>query len=212
MCEGDNIYGPTFLCPPNTICSEDSTDVCEHTVNYIDPALRGILKCQRNERIADPTVPGCKGYILCIPNKNKYQAIKFKCTGNTIFNGATRTCSSPERYKCPLPNITFDRTQVTERRPDFFIERDREIYNTPSIQRNRPIDCKNYKFSVRQDNGPVSRVTYFCPKRSVNGRTQCTIFSNHFCLTLQRDDEDQFAMSTGLARRKPRADFTLQLY
>ncbi|CAH2062954.1 unnamed protein product, partial [Iphiclides podalirius] len=39
LCEGDNLLGPAFNCPANTVCNEDSSDVCENTINYIDPAI-----------------------------------------------------------------------------------------------------------------------------------------------------------------------------
>lgn len=204
LCEGDRLYGPNFLCPANTLCNEDSNGVCEDTVNYIEPALRGMLRCHHNERLADPSVPDCKGYILCVPTKNQFQAIKFKCTGNTIFNGITRTCSSPQKYKCPLnsdsssPNATG--TVQSNRRTGSLHRED----NTPNAYRQRPIDCKNYKFSVRQEGNAHPRVAYFCPKRPAPGQrtTRCTVFSNHFCLNLERDVEDQFTMST--VHRKPR--------
>lgn len=205
LCEGVNVHGPTFVCPANTICNEDSSDVCESTINYIDPTLKN-LKCRKNERLADPSVPGCKGYILCIPNKNRFQGIKFKCSGTTIFNGVTRTCSSPERYKCPLGNITSDDDFfVSNRRSDVDQEDFHYADFGPSAHKPRPIDCKNYKFTVTQDGRPP-KVTYFCPSKPVPGEraTRCTVFSNQFCITLERLDEDQFAVNTGVAYRRPR--------
>lgn len=174
--------------------------MCEDAINYIDPTLRGILKCHRNERLADPTVPGCKGYILCVPNKKTFQSIKFKCSGNTIFNGISRTCSSPQTYKCPLNNLTTISLDL-DRRGDMDYNSD-----VAPITRKPVIDCKSYKFRVRQDGSPVGRVAYFCPKRPAPGidGTRCTVFSNQFCLSLQRIDEDQFTMSAGIAHRKPR--------
>lgn len=207
LCEGDNIMGPAFNCPSNTVCNEDSSDVCENTINYIDPAISRTIRCHRNERIADPSVAGCKGYILCIPNKNRFQGIKFKCSGNTIFNGYTRTCSSPDTYRCPLTNVTKTITTLynenrridTGNRPENFANTDM------SSHWHRPIDCKNYKFSVTQDQSPV-RATYFCPNRPVRGQStvKCTIFSNQFCITLERDDDDSFIQAAGAAYRKPR--------
>ncbi|XP_013185821.2 uncharacterized protein LOC106131304 [Amyelois transitella] len=202
LCEGENLLGPAFLCPPNTRCNEDSSDVCESTQNYMDPTLTKNIRCHKNERIADPNVPGCKGYILCIPNKNRFQGIKFKCTGSTIFNGYTRACSAPSEYKCPLQN-------VTKTAPQLFVEENRRIDSEPhhgnAPQRPRPIECKNYKFRVTADSGPV-RAAYFCPPRPVRGETSiwCTIFSSKFCITLERDDSDQFTQTFGVAYRKPR--------
>ncbi|XP_068627859.1 uncharacterized protein [Battus philenor] len=207
LCEGDNLLGPAFNCPANTICNEDSSDVCENSINNIDPAITRTVRCHRNERIADPSVAGCKGYILCIPNKNRFQGIKFKCSGNTIFNGYTRTCSSPDKYKCPLANVT--------KTPNFFHEDKRRMdtdirsnnYGSSDMNSHwhRPIDCKNYKFAVTQDQSPV-RATYFCPSRPVRGESvvRCTIFSNQFCITLERDDKDSFIQAAGFAYRKPR--------
>lgn len=202
LCEGENLLGPAFLCPPDTICNEDSNDVCENAINYIDSSFTRTVKCNRNERIADPNVPGCKGYILCIPNKNRFQGIKFKCTGNTLFNGYTRTCSAPDKYRCPLAN-------TTRSSPELFAGGNRRVDSNVRISESnndrRTIDCKNYKFSVTQDNNPV-RATYFCPSRPVRGETsvRCTIFSNQFCITLQKDDEDQFIQTNSAAYRKPR--------
>ncbi|XP_072941883.1 uncharacterized protein [Epargyreus clarus] len=208
LCEGDNLFGPAFNCPANTICNEDSSDVCENSINYVDPTLRRNLRCTRNERVADPSVSGCKGYILCIPNKNRFQGIKFKCGGNTIFNGFTRTCSSPDKYKCPI----YEATTTTSRY--FLGQNDRmdvnhhaNIDRNPPVNRNRPIDCKNYKFAVTQDKSPV-RATYFCPPRPIGGEStvRCTIFSNQFCITLERHDEDQFIEGVGAAYRRPRTE------
>ncbi|XP_049865456.1 uncharacterized protein LOC126366391 [Pectinophora gossypiella] len=206
LCEGDSLLGPAFLCPAGTICNEDSSDVCESVNNYMDPALRTV-RCRRNERIADPTVPGCKGYILCIPNKNRFQGIKFKCTGDTVFNGFTRTCSSPDRYKCPLGNVTKNPT-------DLFVDNLRvshlekfgfDISPPPNTKTARPIDCKNYKLTVTQERNPT-RAAYFCPPRPLSNGipVKCTVFSNHFCIILERDDEDQFLQSSGSAFRRPR--------
>ncbi|GBP56916.1 hypothetical protein EVAR_33972_1 [Eumeta japonica] len=208
LCDDDRLYGPAFLCPENTLCNEATNDVCESTVNHIEPTLSKAIRCNRNERIADPTVPGCKGYILCIPNKNRFQGIKFKCAGNTIFNGVSRTCSAPDRYKCPLGNNTkftdFFREEV--RRAGVANRNDHVEASNDISYRPRPIDCKNYKFSVRQEGSPVGRVAYFCPPRPVSGDTliRCTVFSNQFCITLAKEEEDQFAVSTGFAHRKPR--------
>ncbi|XP_023938172.2 uncharacterized protein LOC112045980 [Bicyclus anynana] len=207
LCEGDKILGPAFICPENTMCNEESTDVCENAINYIDPSITRDLRCYRSERIADTSVPECKGYILCIPNKNRFQGIKFKCSGNTIFNGYTRTCTSPEKYKCPLGNST--KTKV-----HYFGQADRrvdsnrgEAFHNPSsnVQGHRPIDCGSYRFTVTQDGSPT-RATYFCPSRPVRGEStvRCTVFSNHFCITLERDDQDQFIQNTGAAFRRPR--------
>lgn len=165
------------------------------------------MRCYRSERIADTSVPNCKGYILCIPNKNRFQGIKFKCSGNTIFNGYTRTCTSPGKYKCPLGNFTKTKVQ-------YFGESNRRagdnygvVSNGPntSTQGQRPIDCKSYRFSVTQDDSP-SRATYFCPSKPVRGEStiRCTVFSNHFCITLERDDTDQIIQNSGAAYRKPR--------
>lgn len=207
ICEGENIMGPSFLCPPNTICNEDSDAVCESTVNYIDSGFTRAIRCHRHERIADPNVPNCKGYILCIPNKNRFQGIKFTCSGNTIFNGYTRTCSSPERYKCPLVNTTKTTLELfsDNRRIDTNRGNLRLSDSHKDLHKPRPIDCKNYKFSVTQDKHPV-RATFFCPSRPVSGeRTiRCTIFSNNFCITLEKDEDDQFIQENGVAFRKPR--------
>nr|BAM20458.1 unknown unsecreted protein [Papilio polytes] len=72
---------------------------------------------------------------------------------------------------------------------------------------HRPIDCKNYKFAVTQDQSPV-RATYFCPSRPAGGESaiRCTIFSNQFCITLERDDKDSFIQAAGAAYRKPRTN------
>ncbi|XP_053600175.1 uncharacterized protein LOC128669392 [Plodia interpunctella] len=201
ICEGENLLGPAFLCPPNSRCNEDSSEVCESTHNYMDHSLTKNIRCHKNERIADPNVPGCKGYILCIPNKNRFQGIKFKCTGSTIFNGYTRTCSAPSEYKCPIENVTKPPL-------DLFVEENRRIDSDPhrnAPQRPRPLECKNYKFSVTDANGPV-RAAYFCPPRPIRGETnvRCTIFSSKFCITLERDDSDQFSQTYGVAYRKPR--------
>ncbi|XP_028038041.1 uncharacterized protein LOC114248828 [Bombyx mandarina] len=207
LCEGDNIIGPAFLCPPNTVCNEDSSDVCENTVNYIDPGFNKAVRCHRNERIADPSVPGCKGYILCIPNKSRFQGIKFKCSGNTIFNGFTRTCSAPTKYRCPLLNSTKNGLELfnENRRIDTYQGNLKNRNSENPAQKPKPIECRNYKFSVTQDSVPV-KATYFCPSRPVVGENsvRCTIFSNQFCITLERDSEDQFLHRTGVAYRKPR--------
>lgn len=201
--------GPSFICPAGTTCNEDSSDVCQNNINFVDPAIRSI-RCRRNERIADPNVPGCKGYILCIPNKNRFQGIKFKCTGNTVFNGFTRTCSSPDKYKCPLGNTTkatIDLYEGGTRRishgPEF------QYDSSPTVSQGRTIDCKNYKFSVTQDRSPI-RATYFCPRRPARTGTptRCTVFSNQFCIILERADEDQFMENAGAAYRRPRSDIS----
>ncbi|XP_026765067.2 uncharacterized protein LOC113523337 [Galleria mellonella] len=204
ICEGINLLGPAFICPPNTHCNEDSSDVCQNAVNYVEPAISKTIYCHKNERIIDPTVPDCKGYILCIPNKNRFQGIKFKCGGNTIFNGYTRTCTAPEKYKCPVTNATKPSIEL------FGNENKRVDSNTdtrlhPQTSPHRSIECKNYKFSVTDDNGPV-RATYFCPPRPIWGETsvRCTVFSSKFCITLERDDGDQSVNNAGAAYRKPR--------
>ncbi|CAH0664407.1 unnamed protein product [Chilo suppressalis] len=206
LCDEKNLRGPSFKCPSDSVCNEDSIDVCDNTINYIDPEVKKRLRCHRNERIADPTVPNCKGYILCIPNNNRFQGIKFKCGGDTVFNGFTRTCSSPEKYKCPVVNTTKPslelfgnqnrRGDMPNNVPKFEPTRDRE---------SNPIECKHYKFTVTDENGPV-RAAYFCPSRPVRGENsiRCTVFSSKYCLTLERDDEDQFMQNFGLAYRKPR--------
>lgn len=201
------MFGPAFKCPANTVCNEDSSDVCENARNYIDPAITRTLRCHRNERIADPNVPGCKGYILCIPNKNRFQGIKFQCTGNTIFNGYMRTCSSPDKYKCPVENTTKPSIAIfgnSNRRIDTDLS-DVNSLNAKPIDGPKPIECKNYKFSVTDDHGPV-RAAFFCPSRPVYGETsvRCTVFSSKFCLTLEKDVEDQFNPSPGAAYRRPR--------
>lgn len=207
LCENTNLFGPTFLCPENTVCNEDSNDVCENTINHIDSSLGKTVRCRRNERIADPSVPGCKGYVLCIPNSNRFQGIKFKCSGTTIFNGITRSCSSPTKYKCPIADTTkASEFYDTNRRSDIdrgeFVPEDL----SQAVHKPRPIDCKNYKFSVTQDGRPA-KATFFCPSKPVPGErsTRCTVFSNNFCITLERLDEDQFALNTGIAYRRPRA-------
>lgn len=203
LCEGENIFGPAFLCPPNTVCSEDSSDVCVNIGNFIDSSFTRTIRCHRNERIADPNVPDCKGYILCIPNRNRFQGIKFKCSGNTVFNGYTRTCSAPDKYKCPIVNTTkkpelFDDNRRTDNRGEV------KLIDSKGDTR-RTIDCKNYKFSVTQDQTPA-KATYFCPSRPVRGESavRCTIFSNQFCITLERDNEDQFIQDNNAAYRRPR--------
>lgn len=168
--------------------------------NFIDSSFTRTIRCHRNERIPDATVPDCKGYILCIPNKNRFQGIKFKCSGNTIFNGYTRTCSAPDMYKCPLLNTT--------KKPELF---DRANGNRGEVKLDsnengrRTIDCKNYKFTVTQDQTPA-KATYFCPSRPVRGESsvRCTIFSNQFCITLERDNEDQFNSDNSAVYRRPR--------
>ncbi|KAM3968050.1 LOW QUALITY PROTEIN: uncharacterized protein ACR2FA_005022 [Aphomia sociella] len=203
LCEGINLLGPAFICPSNTHCNEDSSDVCQNSVNYLDPAISKTIYCHKNERIADPTVPDCKGYILCIPNKNRFQGIKFKCAGNTIFNGYTRTCTSPQKFKCPLTNTTKPSIEL------FAGENRRVDSNTGTKSRippsqHRSIECKNYKFSVTDDNGPV-HATYFCPPRPIwETSVRCTVFSSKFCITLERDEEDQFNNNPGAAYRRPR--------
>ncbi|CAH3993009.1 unnamed protein product [Pieris brassicae] len=198
ICEEGNVLGPSFRCPSNTVCNEESTDVCESTMNYIDPIITRNIRCYRNERLADTSVPGCKGYIMCIPNKNRFQGLKFQCSGQTIFNGFTRACTSPEKYKCPLTNSTVQNKFYSEplgnRRP-------LNAYD----QLHKPIECENYKFAVTSEDSP-SRVTYFCPQRPAPGESKirCTVFSNSFCLALERDDEDQFLQGAGSAFRKPR--------
>lgn len=213
ICEGKNLVGPSFLCPANTICNEESSSVCENYINYIDPSITRGLRCHRHERIADPNVPDCKGYILCIPNKNRFQGIKFKCAGNTVFNGLTRVCSSPDKYKCPIANTVKTVTEVfddeTRRFDPDHDKSQSKLSHHQSPQsigdRFKPIDCRNYKFRVTHDDEPV-RATYFCPKAPARGETtvKCTIFSNQFCVTLDRDDEDQFIMDSRPAYRKPR--------
>ncbi|CAG9091064.1 unnamed protein product [Plutella xylostella] len=209
LCDGTNLFGPTFNCPANTICSEDSSDVCEDAINHFESSVTKSIRCRRNERLADPSVPGCKGYILCIPNKNRFQGIKFKCSGSTVFNGVTRTCSDPDKYKCPLSNSTTTTFTGNNRRHDVSQE-DVELDDWSSpVKKLRPIDCKNYKFRVTQNSmGRPARATYFCPSRPPPGEraTRCTVFSNQFCITLERDDEDQFALEAGIAYRKPRLD------
>lgn len=201
ICDETKGVGPTFVCPPGTFCNEESTDVCEDAINHIDPTLTKTLRCHRNERIANPNVPGCKGYILCVPNGARFQAINFKCSGNTIFNGLTRTCTSPNKYKCPQGN-------VTRSGPELFNSDRRRIPTDAGSNvaglRHSSIECKDYKFRVTQDDSP-SRATYFCPPRPVRGEDtiRCTIFSNHFCVTLEKDDVDQF-VPDGTPYRRPR--------
>lgn len=198
LCDGETIFGPSFLCPANTACSEESNDVCMDIGNFIDSSFTRTIRCHRNERIADTNVPDCKGYILCIPNKNRFQGIKFKCSGNTIFNGYTRTCSAPDRYKCPLVSTT--------KKPELFEDTRNAAADVKVIDTNgntrRTFDCKNYKFSVTQDQTPA-KATYFCPSKPVRGESsvRCTIFSNQFCITLERDSEDQFIQDNGPYRR-----------
>lgn len=209
LCEGSKLVGPAFICPAGTICNEESTDVCEDAINFIDQALTRRLRCHRNERIANPNVPGCKGYILCVPNGSRFQGINFKCSGNTIFNGFTRSCTSPVKYKCPVANVTKSTPELfgSDNRKDPFHSDDKpnSISNNRFVGRPSPIECKNYKFRVTQDDSP-DRATYFCPPRPVRGETtiRCTIFSNHFCVTLERDDEDQFVIDSGAPFRRPR--------
>ncbi|XP_046978687.1 uncharacterized protein LOC124544260, partial [Vanessa cardui] len=205
LCDGDKLLGPTFLCPANTICNEESSDLCENVINYIDSSITKNVRCHRSERLADPTVPDCKGYILCIPNKNRFQGIKFKCSGNTIFNGYTRACTSPDKYKCPLVNTTKTKPQLYgEFNTKANTYRDNS-FQSSNAAGHRPIDCKNYKFTLTQDTTPV-RSTYFCPSKPVSGENsiRCTVFSNHFCMTLEKDVEDQFIQRTGAAYRMPR--------
>lgn len=206
LCDGDKLLGPSFLCPANTVCNEESTDLCEDTINNIDSSITRNVRCHRSERIADPTVPDCKGYILCIPNKKHFQGIKFKCSGKTIFNGYTRACTSPEQYKCPLVNTAKTKPQFYE--DNRHINTNRNNFQTSNGPGHKSIDCKNYKFTVTQDDSP-SRVTFFCPSKSTGGGSPlyCTVFSNNFCLTLERDMEDQFMQSTGVAFRRPRQHF-----
>ncbi|XP_050672362.1 uncharacterized protein LOC126970473 [Leptidea sinapis] len=204
LCEEGNALGPAFLCPTNTICNEDSSAVCEDAINYIDPTVSRNVRCYHNERIADPNVPGCKGYIMCIPNKKRFQGIRFKCSGNTIFNGYTRACTSPDRYKCPLGNTTKTETKL-------YADENRKLNSNRIVGQGlssgvrRPIECENYKFSLTDDQGPV-RAAYFCPQRPVRGETtvRCTVFSNKFCLALERDDGDQFLLGFGSPFRRPR--------
>uniref|UniRef100_A0A2H1V973 SFRICE_009975 n=1 Tax=Spodoptera frugiperda TaxID=7108 RepID=A0A2H1V973_SPOFR len=219
ICDGNKLFGPTFICPPGTFCNEESTAVCEDAINYIDPALTRRLRCHRNERIANPNVPGCKGYILCVSNGNRFQGINLKCSGNTIFNGFTRSCTSPQKYKCPANNSTKSTPELysTKSSPEWYgsdLTRKDPSYNnnkpTMSLndrfsgQRPASIECKNYKFRVTQDDTP-NGVTYFCPPRPVRGESsiRCTIFSNNFCVTLERDDEEQF-VDNGAPYRRPR--------
>ncbi|KAJ0179471.1 hypothetical protein K1T71_005183 [Dendrolimus kikuchii] len=213
LCEDKNVVGPAFVCPANTICNEESSSVCENYINYIDPDITRGIRCHRHERIADPSVADCRGYILCIPNKNRFQGIKFKCAGNTVFNGYTRTCSSPDKYKCPIANAvksTIEMFDDQTRRFDSNYDK-LKLTNRQSNQTNgdssriKPIDCRNYKFRVTHDNNPV-RATYFCPKAPVRGEAsvRCTIFSNQFCVTLEKHNEDQFILDGGAAYRKPR--------
>ncbi|CAH2092182.1 unnamed protein product [Euphydryas editha] len=207
LCEGDKLIGPSFFCPANTVCNEESTDLCENVINNIDSSITRNIQCHRSERIADPTVPGCKGYVLCIPNKNRFQGIKFKCSGKTIFNGYTRACTSPEKYKCPL--VATNKTKPLYYEDNGKINSNRvNSFQTSKDPGHRSIYCKNYKFTVTEDNSP-SRVTYFCPSKPTRGESviYCTVFSNNFCLTLERDTEDQFMQSTGTAFRRPRESF-----
>lgn len=210
LCEGTKSIGPTFICPAGTFCNEESTAVCEDAVNFIDPSLTKRLRCHRNERIANPNVPGCKGYILCVPNGNRFQGINFKCSGNTIFNGYTRTCTSSLKYKCPVNNTTKSSPELYgsgNRKDPYYNDKksNSDLSNRFSVQQPSSIECKNYKFRVTQDDTPNS-VTYFCPPRPVLGETsiRCTIFSNNFCVTLERDDEDQFIVDSGAPARRPR--------
>ncbi|OWR55446.1 hypothetical protein KGM_205659 [Danaus plexippus plexippus] len=204
LCDGRNLFGPGFICPANTICNEESSDVCEDTMNYVDSPLTRTIRCHRSERIADPSVPDCKGYILCIPNKNRFQGIKFKCSGNTVFSGYTRTCTTADRYKCPLHSTTKTPPQIYN---NGIREGATSVGSNgqPQVNGHRAIDCKSYKFTLTQDTQPV-KATYFCPSRPVNGESsiRCTVFSNHFCITLERDHEDQFIENAGVAYRKPR--------
>ncbi|XP_047023282.1 uncharacterized protein LOC124632477 [Helicoverpa zea] len=208
ICEGTKLVGPAFVCPLGTFCNEESTSVCEDAINFIDPALTRSLRCHRNERIANPNVPGCKGYILCVPNGSRFQGINFKCSGNTIFNGFTRTCTSPQKYKCPVSNSTKTNPELfgsDNRKDPLFSDDKQSLSNRFSGQRPMPIECKNYKFRVTQEDTP-NTVTYFCPPRPVRGESsiRCTIFSNNFCVTLERDDEDQFIVDSGAPSRRPR--------
>ncbi|KAJ8727119.1 hypothetical protein PYW08_015516 [Mythimna loreyi] len=208
LCEGTKLVGPTFVCPVGTFCNEESTAVCEDAINYVDPALTRRLRCHRNERIANPNVPGCKGYILCVANGNRFQGINFKCSGNTIFNGFTRSCTSPQKYKCPTSNTTKSTPELygSDIRKDPYGDDKSKLGLSTQFSGLRPasIECKNYKFRVTQDDTPNS-VTFFCPPRPVRGENsiRCTIFSNDFCVTLERDDEDQFVTDSAPVR-KPR--------
>lgn len=212
LCEGENIFGPAFLCPPNTICNEDSSDVCENTVNYVDSTFTRTIRCHRNERIADPNVSDCKGYILCIPNKNRFQGIKFKCSGNTVFNGFTRTCSAPDKYRCPVSNNTRTTQELFDNDYRRMDTNRGNVRITHGNSDRRAIECKNYKFSVTQDQTPV-KATYFCPSRPIRGENsvRCTIFSNQFCITLEKDEEDQFIQDSAAAFRRPRMDLEWML-
>lgn len=196
LCEGIKIIGPAFICPRGTICNEQSTSVCEDAINYIDPSLTRKLRCSRNERVANPNVPGCKGYILCVLSGNRIQHINFRCSGDTIFNGFSRTCTSPNRYKCPLANTT---------RQEFYPTENPNKHDS-SGHHHRPtsIECKNYKFKVTQ-NGSPGQATYFCPPRPIVGqeRIRCTIFSNDFCVTLEKEMTDQY-ITDSAPYRKPR--------
>ncbi|XP_045492194.1 uncharacterized protein LOC123691709 [Colias croceus] len=206
ICEEGNMLGPAFLCPSNTICNEESNEVCENIGNYIDPVLTKNVRCYRNERIADPNVPGCKGYILCIPNKNRFQGLKFQCTGRTVFNGYTRACTSPDKYRCPMGNNTSVSNKFYS---DGNKKGDTHRINGNGIgqygTRVKPVECENYNFAVTDDEGPV-RVTYFCPQRPAKGEytIRCTLFSNNFCISLEKDEEDQFLQGAGTANRRPR--------
>ncbi|CAK1551949.1 unnamed protein product [Leptosia nina] len=192
LCEDGNLLGPSFRCPANTICNEESDEVCENAINYIDPAITRNIRCYRNERLADPSVPGCKGYIMCIPNKNRFQGLKFHCSGTTIFNGFTRACTSPDKYKCPLGNSTSSQNKYYS---DSNGNRKGEINRggaaiSPYDRLHNPIECENYKFAVTTDNSPA-HVTYFCPPRPAKGEfnIRCTVFSNNFCISLEKDED-----------------------
>ncbi|XP_075972246.1 uncharacterized protein LOC142974036 [Anticarsia gemmatalis] len=205
LCDDTKPIGPAFVCPFGTFCNEESTNVCEDAINHLDPALTKRIRCHRNERIANPSVPGCKGYILCVPNGSRFTAINFKCSGNTIFSGITRTCTSPSKYKCPLSNVTKSGPELfSDRRPGEGANKPTSLGNNIVGHRPASIECKNYKFRVTQDDSP-SQATYFCPPRPVRGQDtiRCTIFSNHFCITLDRDDEDQY-IADSTPYRRPR--------
>ncbi|KAL4714472.1 hypothetical protein ACJJTC_017767 [Scirpophaga incertulas] len=209
LCNDNTLLGPLFKCPANTVCNEDSGDICDNSINYINPETRKTLRCHRNERIPDPNVSDCKGYILCIPNQDRFQGIKFKCSGNTIFNGFTRTCTAPNRYKCPIVNMTKSVIEL-------YKNENRKVDDASDTRNHllesRPIECKNYKFSMTNDDGPV-RAAYFCPSRPVQGEDsiRCTIFSSKYCLTLQKETDDEYVPHTGFAHRKPRTENNIKI-
>lgn len=138
---------------------------------------------------------------MCVPKGDRLQALNFRCSGNTLFNGITRTCTSPSKYKCPLSNIT-------KPNPDLYHITVRDQFKssgTKLLHQSLPsIECKNYKFRLTQDN-LSNQVTYFCPALPPRGHEtiRCTIFSNHFCITLDKDNEDQYILDN-TPNRRPR--------